>query len=817
MKINKKAFSFVELIVVISVLIILSLIWYTVLNSSKKNTYNTKIKADIQTIQNSLFEMLEETKVLPQPGWNNNYFTIESAYSHSWSVDSFWVYGSITEDTIAKKYLDIVPIDPISNHYYSYWKTLDNKYFEIASVVRTDEKIETFIEWNYPWEYWPISLIREYDGPFFITDKNTSHFPYNPSEHIISATLWEINWTEIYINNVQVTVAEKTILRKWDVIETRNASSNVNIYFSDWSISNLWWDSELIFSDLIYKNAENNLFTKVKVYLKNWSVFTKATWLSSNSDFEIYTNDTTAAVRWTIFLVEKIGWSTSISVLEWKVDMHAAPEIDNIDRPTILEKNQHIIKTIERVKKEVINEEWDNNRESFIPEYITDNIWVLESNKPEWKEDFTPEELVEEDIVKSNCWIFLNWTIQNFYNIWTVPAWYNCPTPIAFTCNEWIWYDSSKAEKNPNFKYTSCWEEELNACKANSSYTYWAWWTPHIYKIPYLENDQSATESTTINNVTWDFTYNLNLKCEDWNYEALTENLASRVCKPWYVMYWSICKISECFPYPLISWIASCSCPSDKSLFELRWNSYCENKITIWGSNYELKSFAPYDFNDGLKSLYKIYFSDWTHISSSKIHIDSVDHVNKVGYFGSWFKSSWINFYTQTSSGTSWIIFDRTYVWDKLKYYNPPKLNFLNWDYAIEMRVFLPRKDSNEHDTSWNLYYPEWNFYLLDSLNWKMELYLTREAWDLWKIKRWSAYKDITTYMDDKFHTITITNDWDLKIDNDKLWNIKWWLNFDDEWSLIIWGNNFYNPFIGADDYKDHINSIVDYVKIYNK
>jgi hypothetical protein len=42
------------------------------------------------------------------------------------------VYGSITEDTIAKKYLDILPLDPRTNSYYSYGKTKNTNQFEIA-------------------------------------------------------------------------------------------------------------------------------------------------------------------------------------------------------------------------------------------------------------------------------------------------------------------------------------------------------------------------------------------------------------------------------------------------------------------------------------------------------------------------------------------------------------------------------------------------------------------------------------------------------------------------------------------------------------
>jgi len=46
-----------------------------------------------------------------------------------------------------------------------------------------------------------------------------------------------------------------------------------------------------------FKNTENNLITKIKLFLSSGNLLTKATALNSESDFEVYTADTTAAVR----------------------------------------------------------------------------------------------------------------------------------------------------------------------------------------------------------------------------------------------------------------------------------------------------------------------------------------------------------------------------------------------------------------------------------------------------------------------------------------------------------------------------------------
>ena len=314
---NKKAFSFVELIISISIVVLLSVIAYTAYNSNNQKTNNSKTLASITTIKNALSNYLEEKSSLPDPNWNKNYFKQDSSYAHHTWDNAFWVYGSVTQKTLPKKYLDTTPLDPVSNHYFSYWKTLDNKYFEIAWVLRQNDKAQTKLDWTYPGEYWPISLIREYNWPHFLVDDSQTHLPYNPDEHILIVT----------DNN-------KKIYRVWDTIST-TSSETKTLYFSDGSISELKPNSSITISKLDFKNPENNLLTTVKLFLSSWEIFTKATALNENSDFEIYTSDTTAAVRWTIFSVKYDSTNkTTIAVLKWKVEVQTQNNTKEITNNT---------------------------------------------------------------------------------------------------------------------------------------------------------------------------------------------------------------------------------------------------------------------------------------------------------------------------------------------------------------------------------------------------------------------------------------------------------------------------------------------------
>lgn len=68
-------------------------------------------------------------------------------------------------------------------------------------------------------------------------------------------------------------------------------------------------------------------FTLVKLTLTAGTIWTKATHLDTDSEFEIYTTDSTAAVRWTIFVVSTNWNTTDTLVIEWEVDVFRNTDI----------------------------------------------------------------------------------------------------------------------------------------------------------------------------------------------------------------------------------------------------------------------------------------------------------------------------------------------------------------------------------------------------------------------------------------------------------------------------------------------------------
>ena len=225
---NKKAFSLVEMIITASIIILLSIVWFWAKNGYNEKTENTKVSSDIITINNALEAFSTDNSSLPIPWWNTNFYKIDTTYSHSYTATwTFWTYGSITENTISKKYLNVLPLDPRTNSYYSYGKTKNTNQFEIAAVQTIDWIHIAKITWNYTGIDWPYGLIREYNWYNFVYNDSKENLPYNPEELILIAT--DKDWN---------------IYREWQTINVQ-AWDRLEIFFSDGSVSILWDDTSV--------------------------------------------------------------------------------------------------------------------------------------------------------------------------------------------------------------------------------------------------------------------------------------------------------------------------------------------------------------------------------------------------------------------------------------------------------------------------------------------------------------------------------------------------------------------------------------------
>lgn len=297
---NKKAFSFIEVIITVSIITVLWVVAISASNNIKNNSDNSKVVADLSTIKNALESYKTNNPDIPNPIGNKNYYDSSGIYTSS-GVNAFWVYGMFTQDILSKAYLDSTPLDPKVDSYYSFWKAIDTGEFELAWVIVVDWDYKAKVIWNYSAENWPFNLIRSFNSSYFVIEE-WKHLPYNPEE-----------------KKLVVTDINGYIYSQWDTITTPVWETK-ELFFSDWSVSVIGESSSIVLTTLDFPK-ENNLITKIKVQLSAGDIWTRATKLDDESSFEIWTQDAEASVRWTIFWVNYIWNNTSVMVEEWIVDV----------------------------------------------------------------------------------------------------------------------------------------------------------------------------------------------------------------------------------------------------------------------------------------------------------------------------------------------------------------------------------------------------------------------------------------------------------------------------------------------------------------
>lgn len=558
-KLTIKAFSLVELLVVITIMAIILAIWISINDWYKEKTYNTKVVTDLATIDNSLVRYKQENTFIPSPKWNIKYFTNEWMYAHD-EIEAFWYNWFITEDTIPKKYIIVLPRDPRSQQYYAYWKTINSSFYEIAWVVSHNQIYESVVKWNYDSKNSVYNLIREYNWPDFVFDKSKDSFPYNPDEMILTARISDFTWS-LTINN---TITDrKTILDKqlvsWDNIKL-SAWSIATIYYSDWSTSYLWdWINplDMTLSVMKYKKKDN-LATRIRIALNFWRIFTNASKMWSESNFDIYTVDTEASVRWTIFELKRLQWATKtrIEVIKWSIILNwiNVPSFEELLK--ILEKDNDINPKypILWLSSDIVSVEmvdWIQQSILKSPNYVelpftptascpsgqhldTSNICVNDL-------DNLNEEIIDVvdnvdnvvdnvvDVVEQCSWsIPINW-IPNA-NITTGWIWnYNENAwTCTFKCKDNYNWDASIKQCKPITKIVSCtWLPSTyaswNTVNKITQTLNWSIWTPSNVWVHNIISSSTECRFKCDDTFIWNSS---NCVCQSW------KHLEDSVCKP---------------------------------------------------------------------------------------------------------------------------------------------------------------------------------------------------------------------------------------------------------------------------------------------
>ena len=138
-KINKRAFTFVELIVTTVILVILASTWFYSYINYLWEARDSERKADLAKLTSSLKLYKQKRWAYPLP-WD--YFNI----TNSWHLV---VIQWRLNNEVALSTLDKLPLDPYAEIPYFYWVTANKQEYQIALSYENWDFPRAWVEWDY--------------------------------------------------------------------------------------------------------------------------------------------------------------------------------------------------------------------------------------------------------------------------------------------------------------------------------------------------------------------------------------------------------------------------------------------------------------------------------------------------------------------------------------------------------------------------------------------------------------------------------------------------------------------------------------------
>jgi len=291
-----------------------------------KNVNNATRISTIDSLHLSLSDYYQMKKTLPEPNSNYVMYDERGTYVHTSSgSNAYGVSGHVSNDFLPAGYVNFPATDPESKQFYGYGKLTDNTSFDIAAALYDDTTggYKTYLRGTYPKQRLS-SLIRAYSSSSFVSQDSTENLPYNPYERKVIARISSYSGTVAVTNGLSLTGE----LNSGDTV-TVSTGSTALLHISDGSelsLGSTTSQTELQLSTLAYSD-DNNLASKVALWLKSGEVWTEAphlrTELDSSSEFSIQTDAAVAAVRGTVFGIAKdpITNKTVISLRAGKLEV----------------------------------------------------------------------------------------------------------------------------------------------------------------------------------------------------------------------------------------------------------------------------------------------------------------------------------------------------------------------------------------------------------------------------------------------------------------------------------------------------------------
>lgn len=139
MRKNILAFTFIEIIVSITILVILSALWFYSYSQHLSDARDTERKSDFANISSSLKLHKQKRAVYPNPWSTSNIQYDGTTIALQWRLD----------ETVIITWLDKLPKDPYVKVPYFYSVTNNKQEFQLAATLENNNLYTALLEWDY--------------------------------------------------------------------------------------------------------------------------------------------------------------------------------------------------------------------------------------------------------------------------------------------------------------------------------------------------------------------------------------------------------------------------------------------------------------------------------------------------------------------------------------------------------------------------------------------------------------------------------------------------------------------------------------------
>jgi len=257
LEVNKVAFTLMELIIVITLLIIISSIWFMSFDWYTKDSRNTLRKVDLKTIKTWIEYYYQKNLVYPTP---------DSYVSIIYNGDEVWKQGVFPNDIDGFNDSNNLFIDPSTLKWYWYSLLSNWREFEVSAALEPvkfiSNKNTTYAEstafllwkaliiWTYNWKVlkvksWSIdhiialpsitSSVNNMDLFSIITNKKVAYNWYNNMPFNYEWTDFIVEWWFDFIPNDIVIFTWSIDVLKWDELQRNILFKNFQLAY-EWTI-----------------------------------------------------------------------------------------------------------------------------------------------------------------------------------------------------------------------------------------------------------------------------------------------------------------------------------------------------------------------------------------------------------------------------------------------------------------------------------------------------------------------------------------------------------------------------------------------------